>query len=1188
MSNYLFFISWFILTNVKKIFHIQFHIFLANRTLSGVAGFLLLFSFSNQLTAQTYLVKEIHTISNFNDGFHSPEGWAVMNDIVYFSSLDHTTTNRELWRTDGTEVGTWKVTEINPGDAGAFSINDAEFFVKDGYLYFRANDGRGRLLWRTDGTEQGTQLIQSVIDLSYTELSDRLIGVPRQFTSIGDNIYFNGDDGFWGYVGGELLSYNTSNGQAVLFDIWPGRHGVNGPYGSVPTNLTAVNNTLFFFGHDPELGTGLWTLENNVVGPRHFFSISQFATTPSSYIAYNNRFYFSGSTAEYGEELWVSDGSAEGTFVLKDIFEGTGSSQPNNMVVYNGELYFNADTPDENRELWKTDGTEEGTLMVAAVGPSPCNPQSGDCVGPEELTVFDGKLYFVFHTELFVTDGTQEGTKLLKSVNHGGPDAPNALAVAGDRLYFSADGGNYGQELWTSDGTPEGTYMVDNIHLTGHSGPRSFVYANNKVIFEAFTDELGWEVHAYEPLPTFRVSIDVFNPLGCDNQEGADLRVEISGGQSPYNFNWSHQDLEGQELLDLQPGTYWLTVTDAAGSANMTHVVIEQSLVTSTIEILISSTPATNEQPNGTATVEATGGAGDYSYMWSTEPIQTTPTATNLTAGTYSVTVTDAEGCFATTTVEVLAINDEICDDGIDNDGDGLVDCEDPDCDFLDIEACGTCNNDALSFADVVIDYRNTCANNDNTDFESATGVADRETVSLGDEGFIILGFTNNLLINSGANEGDETTPDLWVFERGPQVEGSFIELRPFDQATIDQLIDGGILDSDNDGYYEFGEIGGSVASIDLDQKIQGLEAATIKFDAIKIIDKPGNCSSDTPGADIDAVCALSSIEVEICEDGIDNDGDGLMDCDDPDCDSVCDEACGFSDEFEGTALDSRWIVINPNADSRIELNGEGDIEMIASPLNGGSDLWSGANFNGIRLLQPIAGDWIIEAKLHYLPTNDFEGAGFLLIADPDPSISNDIDVIRLNEYAFHGGGQKIRSVQHEMPYNNPVVYLRLEKIGTSFTSSHSSDEVNWIETGTIIIDDSIHYAGLSSLRQPHNGNLEDYSDARYEYFRFTSEGCDINIEQEEICENGIDDDNDGLIDCDDPDCGIFCDQACEQSDDFEANDLGSNWTVLGAPNSSVNLTGNGQLEVIAPPSIYYLWTFWPFTTNSSSSSTSY
>ena len=207
------------------------------------------------------------------------------------------------------------------------------------------------------------------------------------------------------------------------------------------------------------------------------------------------------------------------------------------------------------------------------------------------------------------------------------------------------------------------------------------------------------------------------------------------------------------------------------------------------------------------------------------------------------------------------------CSDGIDNDGDGLIDCLDSDCLALSIitNGCSTCMNDGLSFADTVIASEITCSTNIYTNPQEAIGISnsiepeDGNYISLGEGGSITLGFTNNLLVNSG-----DSNPDVWVFETGPRVETSRIELRPFDQSTTDILIAEGILDSDADGFFEFGGIANLTPSLDIDEIVSGYTFLDLKFNAIQITDVvTGECGGPVPGADIDAVCALSSVSFD-------------------------------------------------------------------------------------------------------------------------------------------------------------------------------------------------------------------------------------------------------------------------------------------------------------------------------------
>jgi hypothetical protein len=85
---------------------------------------------------------------------------------------------------------------------------------------------------------------------------------------------------------------------------------------------------------------------------------------------------------------------------------------------------------------------------------------------------------------------------------------------------------------------------------------------------------------------------------------------------------------------------------------------------------------------NGSASVSVSGGTPDYSYEWTKDGdptvIGTSATLSNIGYGSYSVKVTDANLC--TVVYTVLVYEKEICDDTVDNDGDGLTDCDDTDC----------------------------------------------------------------------------------------------------------------------------------------------------------------------------------------------------------------------------------------------------------------------------------------------------------------------------------------------------------------------------------------------------------------------------------------------------------------------------------------------------------------------------
>ena len=131
--------------------------------------------------------------------------------------------------------------------------------------------------------------------------------------------------------------------------------------------------------------------------------------------------------------------------------------------------------------------------------------------------------------------------------------------------------------------------------------------------------------------------------------------------------------------------------------------------------------------------------------------------------------------------------------------------------------------------------------------------------VSLGSGGVLELAFVDNLLTNSGT-----ATPDLHIFEVGPQVEDTFVGIRPADAATrlaLGSRCTDSPANPIHGSYCEVGSVRGSISHVDIDAFFPGAPVGTLKFDAVQLIDdktKDGT-SGPTVGADIDAVGAIAS-----------------------------------------------------------------------------------------------------------------------------------------------------------------------------------------------------------------------------------------------------------------------------------------------------------------------------------------
>ena len=127
----------------------------------------------------------------------------------------------------------------------------------------------------------------------------------------------------------------------------------------------------------------------------------------------------------------------------------------------------------------------------------------------------------------------------------------------------------------------------------------------------------------------------------CGNRNGS-INLNISGGTAPYTVEWDNGIGNVEDPDSLASGVYSVVVTDATGCTNSTVVIIgEEGAVSVSLAMTNISCNGGND---GTATATPTGGTAPYMYAWS-NGVTGTSVLTNLTAGSYTVTLTDANGC---------------------------------------------------------------------------------------------------------------------------------------------------------------------------------------------------------------------------------------------------------------------------------------------------------------------------------------------------------------------------------------------------------------------------------------------------------------------------------------------------------------------------------------------------------------
>ncbi len=276
-----------------------------------------------------------------------------------------------------------------------------------------------------------------------------------------------------------------------------------------------------------------------------------------------------------------------------------------------------------------------------------------------------------------------EGETVAFNVNTNAPKPPYTSIefyrynTVQTNPYLSTDAKTWLGEFANTNGT--GTLTTNNFPNSTNNNTTYYVYGVVKPApqYPLSCAPLLQYTVVVKPAATLNAGSDVTICSGTS----ASLSANASGATGPFTYNWSHGLGSGANKTVSPTAATTYTVTVTAGSGCTT---------TDDVTVMLNPSPSVNAGPDvnickgqsTTLTAIGSGATSPYTYEWDNGlGSGSVKTVSPSSTKTYTVTVTGSNGCIATDQVTVTASNCvENCTNGIDDNGDGLVDCADPTC----------------------------------------------------------------------------------------------------------------------------------------------------------------------------------------------------------------------------------------------------------------------------------------------------------------------------------------------------------------------------------------------------------------------------------------------------------------------------------------------------------------------------
>jgi hypothetical protein len=287
--------------------------------------------------------------------------------------------------------------------------------------------------------------------------------------------------------------------------------------------------------------------------------------------------------------------------------------------------------------------TERGIVWATTANPTTSNNKVTSGTGTGSYSAVASSLPTAtlvnFRAYAINSAGTSYGTNLTFTTNA-------ALSATTSQTNVSCNGGSNGSASVTaSGGVTSYTYFWLPSGGTGATATGLTAGAYTCTITDSELTSITKNFTVTQP-PAISTATGSQTNVSCNGGTNGSASVSPSGGTPGYTYSWSPSGGTAATATGLAAGSYTVTVTDANGCTATRNYTLTQPPAISTATGSQTNVSC-NGGTNGSASVSPSGGTPGYTYSWSPSG-GTAATATGLAAGSYTVTVTDANGCTAT------------------------------------------------------------------------------------------------------------------------------------------------------------------------------------------------------------------------------------------------------------------------------------------------------------------------------------------------------------------------------------------------------------------------------------------------------------------------------------------------------------------------------------------------------------